>query len=375
MRFAPNKVLLQVYAHPSFACLVFEYRPLMKSAFFKHRLKASQFWSVCALCLSLWTANARGTEERYAYEKAEMGLPVRVTLYAPDEPTARAAADRAFKRVEALNTVFSDYDSDSELSRLSDSAGSGTAVPVGPELWRVLEFAQRVAGLSQGAFDITVGPVVNLWRVARRKRALPNKERLEEALGRVGYLNLELDTAAQTALLRKARMRLDAGGIAKGYAMEEAIEVLRALGHPRAMVAGGGDIALGEPPPGEVGWRIEVIALDAGGAPAPRFFRLANCSVATSGDLYQRLEIEGRRYSHIVDPRTGIGLTDHSLVTVVARRGIEADALSKVLAVLGPGEGIPIVEGFPDVAAYVVRAPGELVEEHFSTRWKTLEPR
>ena len=347
----------------------------MKFAVFKHRPEAFQFWSLCALCLSLWAGNACGTEARYAYEKAEMGLPVRVTLYAPDEPTARAAADSAFKRVEALNTVFSDYDSDSELSRLSDSAGSETAVPVGPELWRVLEFAQRIAVLSQGAFDITVGPVVNLWRVARRKRALPNKERLEEALGRVGYLNLELDPAAQTALLRKARMRLDAGGIAKGYAMEEALEVLRALGHPRAMVAGGGDIALGEPPPGETGWRIEVIALDAAGAPAPRFLRLANCSVATSGDLYQRLEIEGRRYSHIVDPRTGIGLTDHSLVTVVARRGIEADALSKVLAVLGPGKGLPIVEGFPDVAAYVVRAPGQQVEEHFSTRWKTLEPR
>jgi thiamine biosynthesis lipoprotein len=329
---------------------------------------------MAALFFCLCNVGALGADQRYAYEKAEMGLPVRVTLYAPDEPTARAAADRAFKRVEALNAVFSDYDSDSELSRLSDSAGSGTAVSVGPELWRVLEFAQRVAGLSHGAFDITVGPVVNLWRVARRKRALPNEERLKEALGRVGYQNLDLDPAAKTALLRKARMRLDAGGIAKGYAMEEALEVLRSSGLPSAMVAGGGDIALGDPPPGEAGWRIEVIALDAGGAPAPRFLKLANCSVATSGDLYQRLEIEGRRYSHIVDPRTGIGLTDHSLVTVVARRGIEADALSKVLAVLGPGEGMPIVEGFPDVAAYVVRAPGERVEEYFSVRWKSLEP-
>jgi thiamine biosynthesis lipoprotein len=324
--------------------------------------------------LCFWGAHARGAEVRFAYEKAEMGLPVRVTLYAPDEEAARAAADKAFARVEALNAVFSDYDSDSELSRLSDTAGSGQAVAVGPELWHVLEFAQRISGLSKGAFDITVGPVVNLWRVARRKHALPNADRLLEARGRVGHQGVELDPAAHTALLRKPRMRLDAGGIAKGYAMEEALLVLRGLGLPRAMVAGGGDMALGEPPPGEQGWRIEFSSLDASGAPAPRFLRLANCSVATSGDLYQRLEIEGKRYSHIVDPRTGIGLIDHSLVTVVAARGIEADALSKVLAVLGPAEGLPILEHFPGVAAYVVRAPEERVEEHFSVRWKTLEP-
>jgi thiamine biosynthesis lipoprotein len=332
-------------------------------------------WASGVLCLGLWDGSARGAEARFAYEKAEMGLPVRVTLYAPDEPAARAAADRAFARVEALNAVFSDYDSDSELSRLSDTAGRGIALPVGAELWRVLEFAQRVAGLSRGAFDMTVGPVVNLWRVARRKHALPNKERLAEALGRVGYQHVELDPVARTVLLRKPRMRLDAGGIAKGYAMEEALEVLRSSGFPRAMVAGGGDIALGEPPPGETGWRIEVAALDAGGAPAPRFVRLANCSVATSGDLYQRLEIEGKRYSHIVDPRTGIGLTDHSLVTVVARHGIEADALSKVLSVMGPGDGMPVVEAFPGVVAYVVRAPEDHVEEHFSSGWKELENR
>jgi thiamine biosynthesis lipoprotein len=342
----------------------------------QHRLVClSRLWAGCLAWFCLWNGCAQGEETRYAYEKAEMGLPVRVTLYAPDEPTARAAADRAFARVEALNAVFSDYDSDSELSRLSDTAGSGTAVSVGPELWRVLEFAQRVSALSLGAFDITVGPVVNLWRGARRKRALPSVDRLEEALGRVGYTHLELDPAARTALLRKPRMRLDAGGIAKGYAMEEALEVLRSDGFARAMVAGGGDIALGEPPPGEAGWRIEVTALDAGGAPAPRFLRLSNCSVATSGDLYQRLEIDGKRYSHIVDPRTGIGLTDHSLVTVVARRGVEADAFSKVLAVLGPKEGLPLLERFPDVAAYVVRAPEGRVEEYVSDRWKMFEPR
>jgi thiamine biosynthesis lipoprotein len=285
----------------------------------------------------------------------------------------RAAGDEALDEVEALESALSRYRELSDIARVNASAAVGP-VRVSPSTFRLLERARVLSEATEGAFDITVGPVVNLWRVARRKHALPNPDRLLEARGRVGYQGMELDPAAHTALLRKPRMRLDAGGIAKGYAMEEALLVLRGLGLPRAMVAGGGDMALGEPPPGESGWRIEVSSLDAGGAPAPRFLRLANCSVATSGDLYQRLEIEGKRYSHIVDPRTGIGLTDHSLVTVVAARGIEADALSKVLAVLGPAEGLPILEHFTGVAAYVVRAPEDRVEEHFSAGWKTLEP-
>ena len=168
-------------------------------------------------------------------------------------------------------------------------------------------------------------------------------------------------------------MRLDAGGVAKGYAMEQALKILMQRGYPRAMVSGGGDMALGAPPPGETGWRGEISALDAEGAPVARFLKLADRCVSTSGDLYQRLEIDGRRYSHVVDPRTGVGLTDHSLVTVVARSGMEADALSKVVAVLGPDEGIPIVEEMPGVAVHVVRAPDGHIGEYFSSRWKDLE--
>ena len=155
--------------------------------------------------------------------------------------------------------------------------------------------------------------------------------------------------------------------------MEEALKVLEGRGFPRAMVAGGGDMALGEAPPGEEGWRIEIIALDTEGAPVPVRLRLAKRCVSTSGDLYQRLEIGGKRYSHIVDPRTGVGLSDHSQVTVIAERGMEADALSKVVAVLGAEAGFPIIEETPGAACRVVRAPGEGVEERVSRRWAELE--
>ncbi len=313
--------------------------------------------------------------ERFSFEKAEMGLPVRVTLYAPSEAEAVASAEAAFARLEALNSIFTDYDSDSELSRLSDSSGMGREVSVSPELWHVLSFALHVSERSSGAFDITVGPVVNLWRTARRKKALPSEERLHEALARTGYALIRMNAATHGVELTRARMRLDMGGIAKGYMLEEARQVVVARGQPQCMLSGGGDMALGDPPPETNGWRVEVAALDTEGARPARLLYLRNCSVATSGDLYQRLEINGKRYSHIVDPRTGVGLTDHSQVTVIARRGIEADALSKVLAVLGPEEGGRIIEESPEVVARVIRAPAGGEEEWVSRGWKEMEAR
>lgn len=340
-------------------------------------MRTSAFGRWLLILGSVWSSCFQGGQaralERFAFEKAEMGVPVRVTLYAEDEEAARKAADAAFARVARLNAVFSDYDSDSELSQLAESSGQNRAVEVSEELWRVLEYAQHVARRSQGAFDLSVGPLVNLWRTARRKKVLPSGDKLEEARARVGYQFVHLDAGARRVLLEKPRMRLDAGGIAKGHAMEEALQVLRKQGHARAMVSGGGDMALGESPPGESGWRIEVVALDAQGAPAPRRLRLSNRCISTSGDLFQRLEIDGKRYSHIVDPRTGVGLTDHSQVSVVAEHGMQADALSKVLAVLGPEAGLALIEETPGAAAYGVRAPGERIEQFFSTRWKGLE--
>lgn len=314
-----------------------------------------------------------GEDERFAYERAEMGVPFRVTLYAPDEATARVAADAAFDRVSELNAVLSDYDGDSELSRISDKSGKGEVVKVGPDLWRVLEYGQKMAERSGGAFDMTVGPLVNMWRVARRKKALPAPEKVSENMARVGYDAVLLDPKQRTVELKKPRMRLDAGGIAKGYAVEEALKLLRSGGFERAMVVGGGDMALGDAPPGEKGWKIEVPALDQAGAPEPRILVLKNVCVSTSGDLYQRLEIGGKRYSHIVNPWTGMGLTDHSLVTVVGLHGMETEVLSKILSVLGPEKGFPIVEEIEGAAAHVVRAPDDRVEERVSARWSALE--
>ena len=308
--------------------------------------------------------------QRFVFEKAEMGLPFRITLFATDELTAGAAANAAFARVGALNAVLSDYDDESELSRLSRTSGSGKAVPVSDDLWAVLERGQAMAERTDGAFDVTVGPLVNLWRRARRKQELPSPELIAEMRGRVGFRYLKLDGRMRTAELLIPEMRLDVGSIGKAYAVDAALAVLKARGITRALVGGSGDMAAGDPPPGLPGWRIEVAALDAPGAPPPRIVHLANRGIATSGDVFQKVEIDGKRYSHIVDPHTGLGLTDHSLVTVVARDCFTANGWTTSVSVLGPARGVKLLDETPGIAGLLVRKPGGEVEFIESREWK-----
>jgi thiamine biosynthesis lipoprotein len=292
---------------------------------------------------------------RYEFTQVEMGMQFKVLLYSDGDKAANQAAAAAFQRIHELNGIMSDYDPASELSRLSDTAGSGQSVKVGPDLWKVLSRAQALAEQSAGAFDITVGAYVKLWRRARRAKEMPAADRLAEARTTVGYKFLRLDAEAQTVELLRPGMRLDLGGIAVGYAIDEALIVLARQGITRALIDGSGDIVVGDPPPGEAGWRIGVAPLEAKDGPPTRFLTLHNCAVTTSGDAWQFVELDGKRYSHILDPHTGLGLTDRSLVIVVAHDGISADSLTKAVAVLGPGRGLTFLDKYPNAAALVVR--------------------
>jgi thiamine biosynthesis lipoprotein len=332
------------------------------------------FWLFLALSLAAVSCVSVPKQipalERYEYERPEMGVPFRMVLYAPDRARAEQAAEAAFRRVQDLNDIMSDYDPESELSKLSRTSGQGRQVPVSPDLWLVLERAQAMAQRSDGAFDITVGPCVNLWRRARRQHQLPDPERLAQARKAVGYRLVRLKPKDHAVELLAPGMRLDLGGIGKGYAVEEALRTLQWLGVSRALIEGGGDVMAGEPPPGKPAWRIQLAPLDVTNAPPDRFILLRNAAISTSSDLYQRLEIEGKRYSHIVDPRTGVGLTNHSLVNVIAPHGVTADSLTKVVSVLGPEKGLKVVEATPGAAARLMRDPHGKLETYESSRFK-----
>jgi thiamine biosynthesis lipoprotein len=229
----------------------------------------------------------------------------------------------------------------------------GEPVKVSRELFYVLQKAEELSKKSDGAFDVTVGPVVQLWRLARRTQELPDAKELAAARAKVGYHKVKLDPTRQTVQLLTPGMQLDLGGIAKGYAADEALQLLRdQFGIRQALVAASGDITCGDPPPGHDGWTIAIAPIAKN--QKPRTLKLANAAVSTSGDLEQFVEIRGVRYSHVLDPKTGLGLTGRRSVTVIAPKGITADSMTKAVSVLPIDAALKLVEDTPGAACYIV---------------------
>jgi thiamine biosynthesis lipoprotein len=281
-----------------------------------------------------------------------MGTRFTIQVYAPDQAKAQAAAKEAFARVAELNSIMSDYDAKSELMRLCAQSG-GPAVKVSQPLMEVLVRAQRVSEQSEGAFDVTIGPVVGLWRKSRRNARLPDKEALATARAVVGWKKVELNLKNQTVCLTASGMRLDLGGIAKGYAADEMLGILKKHGLNRALIAAGGDLRAGDAPPGKAGWTVAIAAVDAK-KEGPRYLSLVNAAVSTSGDAEQFIEIEGVRYSHIVDPRTGVGLIGRRSATVIAPEGLTSDSLATTLAILGAEKGFAVISRYEHVYGRIV---------------------
>jgi thiamine biosynthesis lipoprotein len=272
--------------------------------------------------------------ELQLYEAVEphMGTLARIQVYAPGEEQAKAAFRAGFARIAELDAILSDYRPESELSRLPAHTG--------PDLFRVLEAAQALAEESGGAFDVTIGRVTRLWRQARKEGRPPAPDAIREALAHSGFRKLHLDRATRGVRVDDPELRLDAGGIAKGYAADEALAAVRRTGVAIALVSVSGDLAIGAPPPGRRGWKV-----DAGG----RVRELSNAAVSTSGAAEQHLG----PYSHIVDPRTGMGITDPITVTVVAPRGIDSDALATAISVLGRERGTALAARRPGVSVSI----------------------
>lgn len=287
---------------------------------------------------------------RFSYTQYHMGVDARLVVYAPDQPTAERACTAAFARVAALDTIMSDYRPQSELMRLCSKAG-GPAVHVSPDLFRVLRRAQEVSRQSDGAFDVTVGPLVALWRKARKSGVLPDPNELEQGRKLVGWKNVELDDQAHTVRLTVPGMKLDLGGIGKGYGADAAQRILKDHGITRALVQLGGDIVVSGPPPETQGWTIRTP--NAGNDQGPADLHLADCAISTSGDTEQFVEIGGRRYSHIVHPKTGQALTSRVQVTLIAPDGLTSDPLSKAVSILGEEDRKKLLQSYPSVKAYV----------------------
>lgn len=282
-----------------------------------------------------------------------MGTQFNVIFYAPDSLTAHRVNTAVSARMDSLNQIMSDYMDGSEINRLSQTAGSGKWVPVSVELFEVLQKAQTIARLSNGRFDPTVGPLSLLWRRAVRRKEFPTDKERRRARRAVGYKLMELDSATHSVRLRRPGMRLDVGGIGQGFAVDEAQKVLHRYGIHSSLVDIGGDILADEAPPGSRGWRVEIGSGQSGDADTKTIL-IRKAAITTSGDTYRFLEHKGRRYSHIMNPRSGLGLRHFVRATVLAPDGYRADALTKVFSVAGLTKSRRLIKRFPDVKLLIL---------------------
>ena len=321
-----------------------------------------------ALLVGCRTSPQPEVQQRFEFQQPHMGTLFTIKLYATDEVAARVAAEAAFAKIAALDKMMTDYDPESELMQLCRRP-VGEPTRVSDELFEILQGSQRIAKLTDGAFDVTIGPVVRQWRRARRMEKLPSPEQLARARESVGWQKLKLDSRKITVTLTVPNMQLDLGGIAKGYAADAALAVLKEHGCNRALVAASGDIAVGDPPPSQSAWRVEIDMTSGKEGEPARVLSLKNAAVSTSGDAEQFVEIEGKRYSHIVDPRTGVGLTESFQVSIVARRATETDAFATAASVLGQERGLRLIESQPGMAGLFVRKEGDSFAAVPSSRW------
>lgn len=279
--------------------------------------------------------------DRYEFTQMHMGVQVRLTLFAVERSTAERAARAGFRRFSELDSIMSDYQTNSELNRVTVSAVHGP-VKVSPDLERVLRQAFRVYQITNGAFDITAKPQVDLWRAARRSGILPEETAMRHARALTNGLRVRVTDGTIGPI--PDGMKFDLGGIAKGDACDQVLQTLQENGIESAMVEAGGDIAVSAPPPGKPGWTVAIR-----GVAEP--VTLKYQAMSTSGDAEQFVEIAGVRYSHVLDPRTGVGVTNRRQVTVIAPNGLTSDPLATAGCI-----DLRSIEGVHGVRVIVVEA-------------------
>ena len=312
--------------------------------------------------------------ERHTFQSRHMGTQINLILYADDDSLANRAANAAFERIEELNQIMSDYIPASELNRLSRKSGSGEWMQISEELFRVLEKSLWISEKTDGLFDVTIGPMTHEWRYIRRlpEPALPDDVTLDSLKASVNYRYIELDVDSQSARLTTPNMQLDFGGIAKGYAAQEALKTVQSFGISSVLVDAGGDITLGNPPPGRDSWDVAIPKGREDGEMAYTTVQFSGKILTTSGDMYQFALIDGQRYSHIVNPRTGLGSTDQIQATVISSTGMYADAFASALTLMEPEKGIRLIEKIEETEALIFQVIDGEVRQWMTTGMEVL---
>lgn len=274
--------------------------------------------------------------ERIETQRPLMGTLFRVVTYAADKEEGREAMEAALDLAEDFGNRATDYDPESELNKLCASP-LGQPIKVSGELFEVLALGVDLAEKTDGVYDPTLGPLTHLWRAMKRTGEKPDGQALADARERCGIEYLKLDPGEKTIAILKEGMQLDLGGIAKGFAADLIFDHLKEKGYPMTLVAAAGDLRMGDSPPGKEGWTI---GLRTFRLTPTRTIGLTNCAVSTSGDLFQRVAIGEQTFSHIIDPRTGLGLTTRRAASVIMPEAKYTDPLATAACLADDPRGL-----------------------------------
>lgn len=271
--------------------------------------------------------------KRYEFTENKMGSPFNIIFYHSDSLKAISLQKQCFAIVNSLNDIFSDYTLNSEVGKLT-LLNPLQEQKISDELFSMVMYSKNVYAASYKSFDITMGALTHLWRKAKKENRFPQDEEIKAAKQLTGFKNLILDPEKRTIAFKKQGMQLDFGGIVKGYTAQRVIEFLKTNGTPIALVDAGGDIVVSSPPPFKDGWKIAINIPESGFELWNKNLELKNCAVATSGDIYRFIIHDGKKYSHIIDPKTGYGVTSLRNVTVITKDGAAADWLATACSIL-----------------------------------------
>jgi thiamine biosynthesis lipoprotein len=290
-----------------------------------------------------------------------------------DSNKANHLARKSYELVDSLNHIFSNYDSSSELSKINASAGL-LPYKMSRAMLDLVQKSQYAYIQSKGAYDISIGPLSSLWRNARKAKLFPEASTVLATKKLVGFAQVKINKRLGTIFLPNANMQLDFGGIAKGYIAQWVINFLKANGIQQALVDAGGDIVMSGAPLNQQGWLIGVNLPETTDQLLNKKLQLSNCSVATSGDVYQFIEYKGVKYSHIINPLTGYGVTNLRNVTIVAKTGATADWLATACSILPIKEAKQLAISHQAALLITTLKNGKLVFEatpNFKNYWQT----
>jgi thiamine biosynthesis lipoprotein len=271
--------------------------------------------------------------KRFQFTQNKMGSPFNIIFYHTDSVEATIFAKECYLLIDSLNNIFSDYITTSEVGMLADNATNENK-KVSDELFAMLLRSKEAWIKSKKTFDITIGPLSQIWRKAKSEKRFPADTEIKKAKQATGFKNVGINLSDKTISFKKPGMRFDFGGIVKGYAAQKVIDHLKSKNIKSALADAGGDIVMSDSPPEKNGWTIGINLPEQENELWDQKLELKNCSVATSGDVYRYTLHNGKKYSHIIDPRTGYGVTTQRNVTVIAKNGATADWLATACSIL-----------------------------------------